>query len=300
MANNTEIKKLQQHLALLREEYSKLQKKYNDLEIKYNAIAASSGDNTEDTFAFRLLNHVSNLYGSPLYSDIKIKLFNKDINGHKLVLSARSDLWNESVLSKKNELDWSDIDAEVGVAIIKWIYTSNLEVSSVEFSLDVLKKAHELNLNNLVESCEQYLISNINIRNCVKLYTVAETVNANRLLNYCSGLLSTHWDDLNASDFEHMSGPLLYKMLKSKTPYPLHSAIRLDREDVVFLCLVENSSKVSDFLVHILDLNLNFGNQGNQNFGNPAVSTTIPYFGYQSISCSAQPVSIFEPVLPDC
>lgn len=59
------------------------------------------------------------------------------------------------------------------------------------------------------------------------------------------GLISTHWDDLNASDFEHMSGPLLYQMLKSKTQLPLHSAVRLQREDVVFLCLVENSSRVS-------------------------------------------------------
>ncbi|KAK9876365.1 hypothetical protein WA026_012674 [Henosepilachna vigintioctopunctata] len=240
---NTEVKKLQNHLSLLRDEYSKLQKKYYDIELKYNAMAASSEDNMEETFAFRLLNHVRNLYDSVLYSDIKIKLFNKDVNAHKLILSARSDFWNESVLSSKDELDWSDIDTGVGIAIIKWIYTSGLDVSSVEFALDVLKKAHEFNLNNLVESCEQYLISSVNIRNCVKLYTVAETVNASRLLNYCSGLLSTHWDDLNASDFEHMSGPLLYKMLKSKTTFPLHSAIKLDREDVVFLCLVENSSK---------------------------------------------------------
>lgn len=243
--DNSEIKKLQNHLTLLRDEYSKLQKKYNEIEIKYNAIAASSGNSTEDTFAFRLLNHVSNLYGSSLYSDIKIKLCDKDINAHKLVLSARSDLWNESILSDKDELDWSEIDTDVGTTVLKWIYTSRLETEDVEFTLNILKKAHELKLNQLEESCEQFLISNVNIRNCVKLYTVAEMLNAERLLNYCSGLLSTHWNDLNASDFEDMSGPLLYKMLKNKTKFPLHEAIKLDREDVVFLCLVENSSKVS-------------------------------------------------------
>lgn len=193
------------------------------------------------------MNHVSNLYGSSLYSDIKIKLYDKDINAHKLVLGARSDLWNETVLAAKEELDWSDIDTDVGTAIVKWIYTSSLEVDNVEFTLNILKKAHELKLHQLVESCEQYLISNVNIRNCVKLYTVAEMLNADRLLNYCSGLLSTHWNDLNASDFEDMSGPLLYKMLKSKTTYPLHTAIKLGREDVVFLCMVENANKVSFF-----------------------------------------------------
>jgi hypothetical protein len=42
-----------------------------------------------------------------------------------------------------------------------------------------------------------------------------------------------------------MSGALLYKMLKAKTKNPLHAAVRLRREDVVFLCLVENDGTVS-------------------------------------------------------
>jgi hypothetical protein len=45
-----------------------------------------------------------------------------------------------------------------------------------------------------------------------------------------------------------MSGALLYKMLKAKTKFPLHAAIRLRREDVVFLCLVENEGTVSFYI----------------------------------------------------
>ena len=44
-----------------------------------------------------------------------------------------------------------------------------------------------------------------------------------------------------------MTAPLLYNMFKSKTNYPLHSAIRLQREDVVFLYLIEFSSSVRYF-----------------------------------------------------
>lgn len=42
-----------------------------------------------------------------------------------------------------------------------------------------------------------------------------------------------------------MPGSLLYKLLQTKSKYPLHSAVRLMREDVVFLYLVENNAEVS-------------------------------------------------------
>jgi hypothetical protein len=42
-----------------------------------------------------------------------------------------------------------------------------------------------------------------------------------------------------------MSAPLLFRMFKSKTGFPLHAAVRLQREDVVFLYLVENNADVS-------------------------------------------------------
>lgn len=58
-------------------------------------------------------------------------------------------------------------------------------------------------------------------------------------------------------DFEHMSSALLYRMLKAKTIQPLHEAVRLLREDVVFLCLVENNATVSAIL--LIDLNLYHG-----------------------------------------
>lgn len=45
-----------------------------------------------------------------------------------------------------------------------------------------------------------------------------------------------------------MSAQLLYKMIKSKTEYPLHKAIKIEREDVVFLYLIEMDSQVSVLL----------------------------------------------------
>lgn len=56
-------------------------------------------------------------------------------------------------------------------------------------------------------------------------------------------------DDLRKEDFTTMSAQLLYKMIKSKTEYPLHKAIKVEREDVVFLYLIEMDSQVCGFAV---------------------------------------------------
>lgn len=41
-----------------------------------------------------------------------------------------------------------------------------------------------------------------------------------------------------------MTAPLLYSMLKSKSTHPLHEAIRLRREDVVLLYMIEFNQEV--------------------------------------------------------
>ncbi|KAL1394865.1 hypothetical protein pipiens_002970 [Culex pipiens pipiens] len=241
-ASNDSVK-LEKHLKLLKEEYTKLQKNYAELERKYSKAAASSDDHDLgefSSFCSRLVMTVATLYGRKTYSDITVKLKDKTMPAHKFVLNARSEEWREEVIADKAELDWSDLDADVGYALLRWIYTDVVDLQHDSLALDLLKTSHRFKLPGLMGLCERALVSSVSVRSCVRFYCVAEEVGAANLLEYCSGLISTHWEDLTPQDFEHMSGPLLYKMLKSKTKHPLHAAVRLLREDVVFLCLVEN------------------------------------------------------------
>ena len=50
--------------------------------------------------------------------------------------------------------------------------------------------------------------------------------------------------NLNTSDFAELSAPLLYDMFKAHSEYPLHLAIQHQREDVVFLFLIEFNAQV--------------------------------------------------------
>lgn len=162
-------------------------------------------------------------------------------------------------------LDWSDLDADVGFALLRWIYTDVVDLQHDSLALDLLKTSHHFKLPGLMGLCERALVSSVSVRSCVRFYCVAEDVGASNLLEYCSGLISTHWDDLTPQDFEHMSGPLLYKMLKSKTKHPLHAAVRLLREDVVFLCLVENDGSVSTFSEFLAKYHLQIAPRTNRN-----------------------------------
>lgn len=101
---SSEVTKLQQHLALLKEEYSKLQSHCAEVERKYTLVAASAGDLSETSFVARLLMTVATLYGRETYSDVQVKLQGKVMPGHKFVLNARSDDWSEDALKDVEEL----------------------------------------------------------------------------------------------------------------------------------------------------------------------------------------------------
>merc|ERR1712176_613569 len=45
-------------------------------------------------------------------------------------------------------------------------------------------------------------------------------------------------------ELESVKAPLLYEMLKRKSEFPLHRAIKAQREDVVFLYLIEFNSSL--------------------------------------------------------
>lgn len=64
-----EVSKLQNHLALLREEYVKLQNRLADVERKYQVILAASGNSgdAQDGFVSRLLRFIADLFDKEQY-----------------------------------------------------------------------------------------------------------------------------------------------------------------------------------------------------------------------------------------
>ncbi|XP_071269732.1 rabankyrin-5-like isoform X3 [Salvelinus alpinus] len=249
-----EVAKLQKHLALLRQEYVKMQQKLADTERRCAVLAArasvqgstkASVAGSEDTFISRLLEIVAELYQQEQYSDLKVMVGETTLNAHKFVLAARSDAWSLANLASTSKLDLSDAKPEVAMAMLRWAYTDDLELSENDaFLIDLMKLANRFQLQLLRERCEKGVMSSVNVRNCIRFYQTAEELDAITLMNYCGEIIASHWDDLRKEDFSTMSAPLLFKMIKSKTNFPLHKAIKVEREDVVFLYLIEMDSQL--------------------------------------------------------
>lgn len=241
-----EVGKLQKHLALLRQEYVKLQQKLAETEKKCTLLAAQTNkEASDDSFISRLLAIVAQLYQQEQYSDLKIKVGDQNISAHKFVLAARSEVWSLANLASTKELNLSDCNPEVTMAMLRWIYTDELDLREDDIYLtELMKLANRFQLQLLRERCEKGVMSLVNVRNCIRFYQTAEELNATTLLNYCAEIIASHWDDLRKEDFSSMSAQLLYKMFKSKTPFPLHKAIKVEREDVVFLYLIEMDSQL--------------------------------------------------------
>ncbi|CAF1139911.1 unnamed protein product [Adineta ricciae] len=250
-----EIGKLQQHLVLLREEYVKLQQRYKTLEKNYNILNVTSKLD-QDSFICRLLKTVAELFNRELYSDISIKLDGETLYGHRFILAARSRKWDSQQLDDAAELDLSDIPYDVGFQLIKWVYTDEIvEKQNEDFLLTLMKIAKRFELNELIEQCELALISAITVRNCLKFYKIAEEINATVLLTHCTQLISTHWSDFTSEDFQYLSASMTYKLFKQQTKYSLHQAVRMKREDVLFLYLIDNDADLNERVNEIDDHN---------------------------------------------
>ncbi|XP_041096935.1 rabankyrin-5 [Polyodon spathula] len=241
-----EVAKLQKHLALLRQEYVKMQQRLVETERKCAMLAVQAKqENASESFISRLLAIVADLYQQDQYSDLKVKVGDEQLSAHKFVLAAHTESWSLANLAATTELDLSDAKPEVAMAMLRWVYTDNLELKEDDvFLTDLMKLANRFQLHLLRERCEKGVMSLVNVRNCIRFYQTAEELCASTLLNYCAEIIASHWDDLRKDDFSSMSAQLLYKMIKSKTEFPLHKAIRLEREDVVFLYLIEMDSQL--------------------------------------------------------
>jgi len=269
----SEAEKLSSHLTLLRTEYVKLQQKCAGLEKELAVLSAQSGHTDSDSFVCRLLATVAGLHNQPLYSDLTILTPASQLSAHKFVLSCRSSSWGASTLAEVQTLDWSDLEETVSSALLAWVYTDSVSLVSGDqgdrFTLQLMAAASKFGLSQLVDRCEQALMSSVSVSNCIRFYATAHEIKAIKLAEHCSQLISSNWDQFNYQDFQFLSAELVYSMLKSKANFPLHSAIGLRREDVVFLYLIEFNSELNVKLNQLddagrlpLDLALESGEDG--------------------------------------
>lgn len=72
------------------------------------------------------------------------------------------NLLRQTSITTQNEMDWTDIDPDVGLALLTWVYTGEFEVDNIfhdeQFVFGVMKAAKRFKLSTLVIQCEKSLL----------------------------------------------------------------------------------------------------------------------------------------------
>ena len=108
-----------------------------------------------------LLQNIEKLFNQELHSDLNIRLRNGTIKSHKLILYLRSNNWGVSNLYDIHELDWQDMDYDVGYALLEWVYTDrvNLQNKNDQFFLGKLGLSRKVcSVNFKTNSIQMQLI----------------------------------------------------------------------------------------------------------------------------------------------
>ena len=98
--------------------------------------------------------YVLQMYRVHPHSDVIIKLADRQMPGHRLILATRSSGWDsqDDRMTHTKELDLSHLSPSVAVTIIKWVYTDQVQLpQDEEFVTETLVGAERYKLIELKE-----------------------------------------------------------------------------------------------------------------------------------------------------
>jgi hypothetical protein len=138
----------------------------------------------------KISDFYSTLYKSKNFSDVILIVGGSKIHAHKLILSARSKYFAQMFGPDFKELfEAAEIevreDERVFRKMIEIFYTN--DVSEVDFdeALELIVLASKYLVDELVKSCEEIILRNMTIANCLDILLVADSVQLEPFKDRC-------------------------------------------------------------------------------------------------------------------
>ncbi|XP_022820532.1 uncharacterized protein LOC111352304 [Spodoptera litura] len=129
------------------------------------------------------------------------------IAGHKLILAMASPVFEAMFyggMAERNEpIPILDVQPEAFRALLEYIYTDNINISSFDKACELCYGAKKYMLPHLVKECTRYLWSDLYPRNACRAYEFARLFEENVLMDKCIQIISTNTKEvLNDISFE--------------------------------------------------------------------------------------------------
>ncbi|KAL0821907.1 hypothetical protein ABMA28_005306 [Loxostege sticticalis] len=145
------------------------------------------------------------LYQLDSWSDC-VFLFGTDklVPSHKLVLAAASPVFATMFFGGMPEgsspIRVDDIQPDSFIAMLKYIYTDNIDIGSFEDACALYYAANKYMLSHLQRQCMDYLLHNLTATHCFLAYEFAQMFNESNLINACEELMKTKTMEVLTND----------------------------------------------------------------------------------------------------
>ncbi|KAH0816111.1 hypothetical protein MTP99_017171 [Tenebrio molitor] len=170
-----------------------------------------------------LLKGLNSLWEKGELLDVALIIEGQNFKAHKAVLSACSDYFramftNNMLESRQDEICLNGITAAGFHQILEYAYTSRimLNLSNVQ---DVLEAASHIQMEPVIQACSKFLLSQIDIDNCIDIATIAEIYSLEKLRLMVYRYMSEHLSDFsNSKEFYRLTPQQLENLLALDFP----------------------------------------------------------------------------------
>lgn len=144
------------------------------------------------------------LLDNEMFSDVKFIVEGRTIHAHRCVLYARAEYFRNMFDSKmretsEKEINIPDVAYDVFLAVLEYLYSGTVNVSSGKLSVELLKAADMFRIEGLRNLCVEKVEQAVTVDNAAFICQVADMHNALNLKQFCITFMMHHFRDVISS-----------------------------------------------------------------------------------------------------
>ncbi|XP_034235861.1 kelch-like protein 6 [Thrips palmi] len=171
---------------------------------------------------YSLLSRIGNLLQTSQWSDCTFLVGESDskqeFRAHRIILAACSPVFEAMCfgpLAEKGSISIPDMEPKAFQALLQYVYTDNVQFTSVEEACDVLYAAKKYMILNLCQMCHLYLKRNMQAKDVVAVYEFAKLLEEEALYEPCLLMLRKYALEVLNDATHHLSPSTVMELLAS-------------------------------------------------------------------------------------
>ncbi|XP_033855442.2 kelch-like protein 40 [Acipenser ruthenus] len=179
-----------------------------------------------------LQDGLNDLLENDKFVDCTLKVKDKKFPCHRLVLAACSPYFRAMFLSemeesKQKEIVLEDVEPEVLGRILKYIYTSEIEITEQNVQ-DIFSAANMFQVPSVFTVCVSFLQKRLSLSNCLAIFRLGLMLDCARLAIAARDFISDRFQLISRDqDFEQLSASELAAIISG-------DSLNVEKEEIVF------------------------------------------------------------------